>query len=118
MTESTTDKTLEKKIIRAIVTGLVLVAFVVVGGVFIYFLALDIAYAQPWMMELFKEHSAAVLGLPLAAIAALALVLVLETKSGRIEFEGLGFKFRGASGEVIMWVICFLAIVSSIKLLW
>jgi hypothetical protein len=45
-------------------------------------------------------------------------VLFLEAKSGRIEFEGFGFKFRGASGEIILWVICFFAIVTAIKLLW
>jgi hypothetical protein len=118
MSENSNNDAEGKKVFRVIVAGLVLVASAIVAGVFVYFLALDIAYAQPWMMEVFKEHTAAVLGLPLAAIAALALVLALETKSGRIEFEGFGFKFRGASGEVIMWVICFLAMASSIKLLW
>lgn len=118
MSDNDTNSTQDRRIFRAVIATLVLIALAVVGGVFVYFLALDIAYAQPWMMQVFKEHTAAVLGLPLAAIAAFALVLVLETKSGRIEFEGFGFKFRGASGEVIMWVICFLAIVSSIKLLW
>ena len=118
MSENDTSSTQKRRGFRTVVATLVLIALVIVGGVFVYFLALDIAYAQPWMMDVFKEHTAAVLGLPLAAIAAFALVLVLETKSGRIEFEGFGFKFRGASGEVIMWVICFLTIVSSIKLLW
>jgi hypothetical protein len=70
------------------------------------------------MMEIFRAHPAAILGLPSAALAALCIVLFLEVKSGRIEFEGFGFKFRGASGEIILWVICFLAIVASIRLLW
>jgi hypothetical protein len=46
------------------------------------------------------------------------IVLYLEAKSGLIEFEGFGFKFRGASGEIILWVICFLAIMAAIKALW
>jgi hypothetical protein len=35
-----------------------------------------------------------------------------------IEFEAAGFKFRGASGPVVLWIFCYLAIVTSIKLLW
>jgi hypothetical protein len=108
----------EKRIFRFAVSILVLLAVVLVGGVFVYFLARDIAVGEPWMMDLFQGHTAAVLGLPAAALASLAIVLFLEAKSGRIEFEGFGFKFRGASGEVILWVICFLAIVAAIKLLW
>lgn len=59
---------------------MVLVGLAIVGGVFVYFLALDIANAQPWMMVVFREHTAAVFGIPLAAISAFAIVLVLETK--------------------------------------
>ena len=65
-----------------------------------------------------SAHPAVVLGLPTGALAAFCIVLFLEAKSGRIEFEGFGFKFRGASGEVILWVICFLAIAGAIRLLW
>ncbi len=118
MLEDDTEIGQQKRIFRPLVATLVLIGLAIVGSTFVYFLALDMAYAQPWVMDVLKEHTAAVLGLPLAAIAAFALVLVLETKSGRIEFEGFGFKFCGASGEVILWVICYLAIVSSIKLLW
>ncbi len=108
----------ERKLFRRIVAILALVGATLVGGVFLFFLARDIANAEPWMMELLRAHPAAVLGLPMAALAALCIVLFLEAKSGRIEFEGFGFKFRGASGEIILWVICLLAITASIKLLW
>ncbi len=97
---------------------LALVGTALVAGTFIFFLARDIANAEPWMMEIFRGHPAAALGLPSGALAALCIVLFLEAKSGRIEFEGFGFKFRGASGEIILWVICFLAIVGATKLLW
>jgi len=95
-----------------------LVATTMVGAVFVFFLVRDIANAEPWLMEVFRSHPGVVLGLPLAALAALCIVLFLEAKSGLIEFEGFGFKFRGASGEIILWVICFLAIVAAIKTLW
>lgn len=101
-----------------IVAVLALSGAALVGGTFVYFLVRDIAYAEPWMMAVFRSHPAAILGLPGAALTALCIVLILETKSGKIEFEGFGFKFKGASGEIILWVICFLAIVASIRLLW
>jgi hypothetical protein len=103
---------------RRLIEMLALLSATAVGAAFVFFLTRDIANAEPWMMDVFREHPGAVLGLPLAALAALCIVLFLEAKSGRIEFEGFGFKFRGASGEIILWVICFLAITSSIRLLW
>jgi hypothetical protein len=49
-----------------------------------------------------------------AAGAALFVVLVLRAAAGPIEFEVLGLKFRGASGPVVLWIPCFLAIVVGI----
>lgn len=112
------DDERERKLFRRVISILALVGATLVGGVFLFFLARDIANAEPWMMEIFRGHPAAVLGLPTAALAALCIVLFLEAKSGRIEFEGFGFKFRGASGEIVLWLICFLAIAASVKLLW
>jgi hypothetical protein len=70
------------------------------------------------VMKIIEEHYAATMGLPLAAIAALVLVLLLEASAGPIEIEGLGFKFRGASGPAILWIFVFLAMTLAIKLLW
>ncbi|MEA3273990.1 MAG: hypothetical protein U9Q81_01540 [Pseudomonadota bacterium] len=64
------------------------------------------------------EHYLVFFGLPYAAVLALYLVLVLESTRGPIEFEGLTLKFKGAAGPIILWVIVFLSIVVSIKLLW
>ena len=65
-----------------------------------------------------REHFAAVVGLPLGAIAAFCIVYVFEYSTGTIELEGMGFKFKGASGPIILWLFCFLAIVMGIKFLW
>ena len=108
----------ERYVFRRIIAIMALVATTMVGGVFVFFLARDVANAERWMMEAFRTHPGAVLDLPLATLAAICIVLFLEAKSGLIEFEGFGFKFRGASGEIILWVICFLAIVAVIKALW
>jgi hypothetical protein len=68
--------------------------------------------------EVLKDHYAAIVGLPAAASVSFILVVLLRQTDGPIEFEGLGFKFRGASGQVAMWVICFLAFAVAIKLCW
>jgi hypothetical protein len=34
-----------------------------------------------------------------------------------LKFEGLGFKLEGPTIKIILWMLCFLTIVGSIKLL-
>jgi hypothetical protein len=71
------------------------------------------------IMESIVEHYIVFLGLPSAALTSLMIVLLLEQSSGKtIEFSGLGFSFKGASGQIVLWIFCYLVIISSIKLLW
>jgi hypothetical protein len=65
-----------------------------------------------------QQHFLAIVGLPFAALAALCLVIVLELQSGPIRMKGLGFEFEGASGPIVLWIFCFLAITFAIKLVW
>jgi hypothetical protein len=64
------------------------------------------------------DHLAAVIGIQAAAVTAFVIVVFLQQTAGPVEFNALGFKFKGAAGQVVMWVICFLAIAGAIKLLW
>ena len=57
-------------------------------------------------------------GLPFAAIVAFLLVIILEIRSGPMEFNALGFQFKGSSGPVVLWVMCVLALTGAMKLLW
>jgi len=66
-----------------------------------------------WFLLMVQQHPAATIG-----ISAFCLVAVLEVSRGSIEFEVVGFKFRGASGPVILWVMCFLAMVFALWSLW
>lgn len=68
--------------------------------------------------EFLHEHLLALVGVPMAVICSLWVVTILRLKSGPIQFELLGLKFRGASGPVILWLLCFLAIILAIKMLW
>jgi len=71
------------------------------------------------LMDMVYEHYAAIVGLPFVGYAALAIVLLLEARSGEpVEFSVPGFSFKGASGPIVLWVVCFMAISVCFKLLW
>ena len=91
----------------------------VIGAVFVYgwTILLIIQQFRPWQNVLEKQF-AAIVGLPGAAAAAFVLVVFLRQTEGPIEFEGLGFKIKGAAGQLLMWVVCFLSMAGAIKLLW
>ena len=74
--------------------------------------------ADSWFVAVIEKHYAATIAVPLSAISALCVVLVLKATTGPIEFEALGFKFRGASGPLVFWLICFLPMIWAVWLLW
>ena len=72
-----------------------------------------------WLFEVIEKHPRVAIFLPLSALAAFCLVVILQVSTGGVvKFEGLGFKFEGASGQVTLWTIVFLAIIFAVKLLW
>ena len=71
-----------------------------------------------WLTQLTKTHYAALVGTPMSAVTAFCIVSLLKVTNGPIEFEVFAFKFRGASGPIILWVLCFLSIVFGFHLLW
>jgi hypothetical protein len=77
---------------------------------------------QQWnnkeVREIVTAHLQATVGLPVAGVFAFLLVALFRTTEGRIRFEVIGVKFDGAAGPIIMWVLCFLAITVSIRMLW
>lgn len=104
-------------LIRRVAHWVVLIGGVIYGGAFVVGGAFTMLNS-PELFQVALEHFPATIGLPSAAIAALFIVVFLESSSGPIQFEGLGFKFRGASGPIVLWVFCFLAIAGAIKLVW
>lgn len=59
-----------------------------------------------------------IVGIPFSSVVAFIVVSLLRYTSGPIEFEVIGFKFKDASGPVVMWILCFLALILGIKTLW
>ncbi len=86
----------------------------------IIFVLIDAAVwmVQPEFPLLIINKFAAIIGLPMSAIASLILVVFLHESQGKIEFEIIGMKFKGASGPIVMWAFCFLAMATAIKLIW
>jgi hypothetical protein len=73
---------------------------------------------DPVLTGFIMRHFAAIVGLPAAAAAAFIIVAIFRQGEGPLEFSGLGFHFKGAAGEVVLWVLCFLIVTISIRLLW
>ena len=96
---------------------LVLVGGSIFAGAFVIGAPI-IMLLKPELYQIVLKQFAAVVGVPSAALASLCLVMFLEHTAGPVEFEALGFKFKGASGPIVLWVFCFLSIVGAIKLVW
>jgi hypothetical protein len=68
--------------------------------------------------ELVRDHFPATLGLQGAAIISFGVVIFLRQTEGPVEFEGLGMKFKGAAGQVVLWAFCIIVLALCGKLLW
>ena len=87
------------------------------------FVAWSIFYFFHWYLimgetKILYERFAAVVGIPLAMCAAFVVVAILEQTSGPIEVHAPGFSVKGAAGQVLFWILVFLAIVHAIAVLW
>jgi hypothetical protein len=65
-----------------------------------------------------KHHFLATIGFAGVCATSFAVVTFLRQSDGPIEFEALGMKFKGASGQVIMWGFCVIVLSLCAKLLW
>lgn len=103
--------------IRRLTVGIsVLIAGATVAALCL--VAASMYFMFPTWQALIAEHFQAMIGLPGCALVAFAVVVLLRQVDGAIEFEGLGFKFKGTSGQVAMWAACLLALAGALKLLW
>ena len=103
--------------VQAVLKQVILVGFVAFFIAYFGYLLWDILN-EGWILKEIQQNFAATVVMAFAALVALFVVLLLQYSAGHIEFEVPGFKFRGASGPVVLWVLCFLAITAAIKFLW
>ena len=109
-------------ILRRWVTWFGVFGTLVLGAFFFGFMVYQALWgsSEPanWLVKLSLSNYPALVGTPMSAVTAFFIVSMLKVTNGSIEFEALGFKFRGASGPIILWILCFLAIVAAFRLLW
>jgi hypothetical protein len=94
------------------------IALFAVLGIASLFVAVWMNRFDPILTDLVLANFPAIIGLPLAAITAFVVVAVFRQSENPIEFQALGFRLKGAAGEIVLWIACFLAIVIGIRLLW
>jgi hypothetical protein len=70
------------------------------------------------LTELVVKNFAAIIGLPFAFIGAFVVVALFRQGETPLEFEGFGLKLKGAAGEIVLWILCFIAIAGAIGFLW
>jgi hypothetical protein len=106
----------DKERLVGIVMASVLITFQIVASGAMVYAMLRI----PGLLEsVFKEHFAGILGPTMSVMTALVIVVIFRVAAGPIEFDTpFGFKFKGASGPVVLWVFTYLACVSGMVALW
>jgi hypothetical protein len=111
-------ETAQEKLFRKVFGWVILIATAAWGLFAGGFLAYHSSQPNSWLLALIQTHFAALMGVPMAALMAMCVVILLRYSAGPIEFKVPGFEFKGASGQVAFWVVCFLSIISALKLLW
>jgi hypothetical protein len=102
------------------------VAALFVLGLLVYALLLALYAVNPsWSPDFMRNTSKAqyVFGLPLSGITAFAIVCVLEriappkaAEDGKLSFKAFGLEFSGPAGPITLWVVCYLALVASMRI--
>jgi hypothetical protein len=65
-----------------------------------------------------QVHYATVVGVPCCGLGALFIVLLLRNVAGAIQFKAFSLEFKGASGPIIMWILCFWALTFAMMKTW
>jgi hypothetical protein len=111
------DKALENRLTNALAPIFVFTGVLaVIGGVAIFIISM-ISVSET-THTLLLQRAPAIFGLPIAVLVSFFIVSLLKQTSGPIEFTGSGLEFKGTSGQVVLWLMCFLGIALMIKLLW
>ena len=115
---ATEDKGETNQRVRLVARWIVIFATTTWGIFAGCFLAYHSLTGDRFVVDLTKAQFGAMILVPMAALAALCIVTILEWTAGDIKFKGLSFEFEGASGPIVLWVFCFLAIVAALRFFW
>jgi hypothetical protein len=110
------DEELEGRLTN--VFALILVFLVIAAVVFLGYKFAAPGEFKPETAKFLMDHAVVIYGLPIAALVSFFVVALLRQATGPIAFKGGGLEFSGASGQVVLWVFCFIGIALMMKLLW
>ena len=104
----------ERKIGIWMASLLITFQIVVSGAMFYAMLRIDGLFEA-----VVREHFAGIFGSAMSVMTAMVIVVIFRVAAGPLEFDTpLGFKFKGASGPVVLWVFTYLACVAGMAALW
>ena len=107
-----------QKHLRLIMSWLVVVILTGFGAAGLYRLFTFSDPEDNFWTNLFVEQFPVVVGIPMSALGALFITLVLRVSNGPLEFEIGWLKFKGGAAPIVFWIICFMSFVLSISMLW
>lgn len=92
-----------------------------ISGIFAIIVMISLMIFLPiylFNLIVYAPNHEAVYGNPIIILligvfVAFFVVITLEVSAGKIEFSGLGFSFKGASGPIVLWIAVFVAIEAS-----
>lgn len=94
-----------------------LVAWTIIVGIGFWWWCFFLTWPGEWV-NIFFNHFPVTMGIPAAMLGAVIICTLFRTIDGHIKLGGLGLTFEGAAGPIVMWVLCFLAFVTSVRVLW
>lgn len=120
MDNNSVDKyyTLKKYAVWGVVVGTAIWA-----GFFFSFLMISALspslLPDSWLLQMVQAQPGGTLGIGISAISAFSVVAVLDVFSNDpIEIRFWQLEIKGAAGPVVLWVLCFLAMVLGCEVLW
>ncbi len=98
--------------IFAFIIGLFMFGFLIVNST-------KINPNETWLLKLIQKQFAALICMPIGLASALCIVIMFDViQKEEIKISAFGVKFEGAAGPIILWIFCFLAIATAIRMLW
>ena len=105
--------------IRARMDWIVVIAALLFASIFygfgLYYL---LTGEYPWLVEVLKKQFAAIVMPPLVIGASIVVVSILKLASGDVKIKFLTVQFEGSTAPIVMFLVVYAVIISSIHLLW
>lgn len=96
-----------------------LVVFVIIGLLYLCFLANYLLRPSKWndsITQAILANGASTIGLPLAALGSFVIVWILNTNAGGdLSFKGLSIEVTGPATALMYWIFAYLTFVVAIR---